>query len=105
MAIATRPWACAITGALWLLFYFVSDVYPQAWLAKPFAIAGQNVLLAYLLSEMLPSVLDLLHLDTWYSHLAQPDLAHAVARSIGCALFINFPLRCAESDFPRTPFH
>jgi hypothetical protein len=54
---------------------------------------------------MLPSVLDLLHLDTWYSHLAQPDLAHAVARSIGCALFINFPLRCAESDFPRTPFH
>jgi len=81
-------WACAITGALWLLFYFVSDVYPQAWLAKPFAIAGQNVLLAYLLSEMLPSVLDLLHLDTWYSHLAQPDLAHAVARSIGCALVI-----------------
>jgi hypothetical protein len=37
---------------------------------------------------MLPSVLDLLHLDTWYSHLAQPDLAHAVARSIGCALVI-----------------
>jgi len=81
-------WACAITAALWLVFYFLSDVRPQAWLAKPFAIAGQNVLLAYLLSEMLPSVLDLLHLDAWYFHLAQPGLAHAVARSIGCAVVI-----------------
>jgi predicted acyltransferase len=65
-------WACAITAALWLFFYLLSEVRPHAWLAKPFAIAGQNVLLAYLLSEMLPSVLDLLHLDTWYSHLLNP---------------------------------
>ena len=69
-------------------FYFLSDIRPPACLAKPFAIAGQNVLLGYLLSEMLPSVLDLLHLDTWYSHLAQPGLAQAVARSIGCAVVI-----------------
>jgi len=81
-------WACATTVALWLVFYFLADVRPHAGLAKPFAIAGQNVLLAYLLSEMLPSVLDLFHLDTWYSNLAQPGLAHAVARSIGCAVVI-----------------
>ena len=84
-------WACAITAALWLLFYFLADVWPQsplAKLAKPFAIAGSNVLLAYLLSEMLPSALDLFGLDDWYSRLAQPDLAHGMARSIGCAVII-----------------
>ena len=84
-------WACAITAALWLLFYFLADVRPQglaAKFAKPFAIAGSNVLLAYLLSEMLPSALDLFGLGGWYSRLAQPDLAHAVARSIGCAVAI-----------------
>ena len=84
-------WACAITAALWLLFYFLADVRPQgllAKLAKPFAIAGGNVLLAYLLSEMLPSARDLLGLDDWYSRLAQPDLAHAMARSIGCAVVL-----------------
>jgi hypothetical protein len=84
-------WACAITAALWLLFYFLADVRPQglpAGLAKPFAIAGSNVLLAYLLSEMHGSALGLLGLDGWYFRLAQPDLAHAMARSIGCAIVI-----------------
>lgn len=91
---ATPPWclwACAITAALWLLFYFLTDVRPQgigAKFAKPFALAGSNVLLAYLLSEMLPSALDLFGLDGWYSRLAEPDLAHAMARSIGCAVAI-----------------
>jgi predicted acyltransferase len=84
-------WACAITGALWLVFYFLADVRPQGLSAKfvrPFVLAGGNVLLAYLLSEMLPSALDLFGLDGWYSRLAQPDLAHAMARSIGCAVVI-----------------
>jgi predicted acyltransferase len=84
-------WACAITASLWLFFYLLADVRPQsplARLAKPFAIAGSNVLLAYLLSEMVPSALDLFGLDAWYSRLAQPDLAHAMARSIGCAVAI-----------------
>ncbi len=84
-------WACAITGALWLFFYFLADVRPQglgAKLAKPFALAGSNVLLAYLISEMVPSALDLFGLDGWYSRLAEPDLAHAMARSIGCAIVI-----------------
>jgi predicted acyltransferase len=84
-------WACAITGALWLVFYFLADVRPQGLLAKaakPFAIAGGNVLLAYLLSEMHWSVFDLLGVGDWYSRLAEPDLAHAMARSIGGAVVI-----------------
>ncbi len=84
-------WACAITGALWLLFYLLADVRPQGLttkLAKPFAIAGGNVLLAYLLSEMHWSFFNLVGLDGWYSQLAQPGLAHAMARSIGCAVVI-----------------
>ncbi len=84
-------WACAITAALWLLFYLVADVRPQGLgskLAKPFAIAGSNVLLAYLLSGAYWSVFDLLGLGGWYSRLAEPDLAHAMARSIGCAVVI-----------------
>ena len=81
-------WACAITAALWLLFDFLSDVSPLGFVARPFAIAGQNVFLAYLLSEMLPSAIDLLHLDHWYGGLAGPNLAHAVTRSAGCAIVI-----------------
>jgi heparan-alpha-glucosaminide N-acetyltransferase len=84
-------WACAIAGTLWLLFYLLADTRPQgltAKLTKPFAIAGSNVLLAYLLSEMHGSALDLVGLGGWYSRLAMPDLAHAMARSIGCAVVI-----------------
>jgi len=84
-------WACAITGALWLLFYLLADVRPQglwARFARPFAVAGSNVLLAYLLAGMLPSALNLLGLDDWYSRLAEPDLVHALARSLGCAIVI-----------------
>jgi predicted acyltransferase len=84
-------WACAITAALWLLFYFLADVRPQglsAKLVRPFASAGGNVLLAYLLSSMYWSVFSLLGLGDWYSRLAEPDLAHAMARSIGLAVII-----------------
>jgi predicted acyltransferase len=80
-------WACATTAALWLLFYFLADVSPestQAALAKPFAVAGQNVLLAYLISEMLPSTLEWLHLGDWYGSLAEPTLGFAITRSAGC---------------------
>jgi len=51
-----------------------------------FAIAGQNVLLAYLISEGLGSWLNLAHLGRWYHHLAHPDLAHAIARGCACAI-------------------
>jgi len=36
----------------------------------------------------LPSAIDLLRLDDWYGSLAAPGLAHAVARSAGCALIL-----------------
>jgi predicted acyltransferase len=84
-------WACAITAAVWLPFYLLADAQPRsgfAKLAKPLAIAGQNVLLAYLISEMLPSALEWLHLDDWYGSLAESGLACAVARSAGCAVVV-----------------
>jgi predicted acyltransferase len=54
-------WSCAVTSLLWLGFYFVTDVRLVKWIARPLGIAGQNVLLAYLLSEMLPSPLGMIH--------------------------------------------
>ena len=93
-------WACAIMAALWLLLYFVADVQPLGFVAKPLAIAGQNVLLAYLLSEMLPSLLDLLHLGDLYWRLSQPHLANAVTRSVGCGVVIL----CATAGLNRLGF-
>ncbi|HWD94726.1 MAG TPA: DUF5009 domain-containing protein [Verrucomicrobiae bacterium] len=84
-------WSSAITAALWLLFYLWADVRPQSALAqtaRPLAIAGQNVLLAYLLSEMMGSVLDLAHLGDWYGSLAEHTLAGAIARSAGCGVVV-----------------
>jgi heparan-alpha-glucosaminide N-acetyltransferase len=93
-------WACAITAALWLVLYFVSDVRPVRFVARPLAIAGQNVLLAYLISEMLPSALELFNLDEWYGSLAAPGLACAIARSAGCAVLIL----CATAGLNRLGF-
>jgi heparan-alpha-glucosaminide N-acetyltransferase len=81
-------WSCAITAALWLIFYYISDVHPLPFISRPLAAAGQNVLLAYLISEMLESLFDVLHLGDWYDSLAQPNLACAVARSAGCGVVI-----------------
>jgi predicted acyltransferase len=84
-------WSSAITAALWLIFYLWVDVRPQSGIAKaakPLAIAGQNVLLAYLLSEMMESVLDLLGRGDWYGGLAEHTLAGAIARSAGCGVVL-----------------
>jgi predicted acyltransferase len=84
-------WSAAITALLWLLFYLWADVRPESVLAKgarPLAIAGQNVLLAYLLSEMMGAVLDLVHLGDWYGNLAEHTLAGAIARSAGCGVVL-----------------
>jgi predicted acyltransferase len=79
-------WSCAITAGCWLVFYPLADVLrPTRPLMVPFVIAGANVLLAYLLSEGLDSFLGIVHLGEWYDRLAQPDLTHALARSMGCA--------------------
>jgi heparan-alpha-glucosaminide N-acetyltransferase len=93
-------WACAVTGSLWLIFHFFSDLGPVHPMARILAIAGQNVLLAYLFSEMLPSALDLIHLDGFYSRLAEHGLASAVARSAICAAVIL----CATAGLNRIGF-
>jgi hypothetical protein len=56
--------------------------------ARPLVLAGQNVLLAYLLSEMLPSVIELLNLGSAYDRLGGANVVTAVARSAGCALLV-----------------
>ncbi len=81
-------WSCAITATFWLVFYLLADVRRVTVLTKPFAIAGQNVLLAYLISEGSESFLNLLHLGDWYDHLVETSLAGACARSAGLGIFI-----------------
>ena len=93
-------WGCAITAALWLVFYFISDVHSIGIIAKPLAIAGQNVLLPYLISESLPSVLAVTGLDPWYDSLAQPTLPHAIIRSATCAVVIL----CLSTGLNRVGF-
>jgi heparan-alpha-glucosaminide N-acetyltransferase len=81
-------WACAVTAMVWLVFYLASENCATAPLIKPFAIAGQNVLLAYLISEMLPSLIGVLRLNDWYYGLAGPHLCDAVVRSAVCSILI-----------------
>jgi predicted acyltransferase len=81
-------WACAITATLWLILYLLADVWRRSRVARPLAVAGENVLLAYLLSQGLPNWLELAHLGPWYDRLALPTLANAVARSAACALLV-----------------
>jgi heparan-alpha-glucosaminide N-acetyltransferase len=71
-------WSCAITAALWLGFYFFCDVKPVKVIARAFSVAGQNVLLAYLISEMLPSV----------SGMIAINLMSAIAGSALCATLL-----------------
>ena len=80
-------WACAITAALWYVLYLISDVRPVKIISRPLALAGQNVLLAYLISDMLPGLLNALHLGEAYGHLAA-NLPSAIARSALCGVLI-----------------
>ena len=81
-------WGCVATAALWLIFYFFCDVRPIGFIAKPLAVAGQNVLLPYLISEMLPYLLGLAGIEGWYEGIAGPTLSHAIARSAICSVAI-----------------
>ena len=80
-------WACAITAALWFVLYLISDVHPVVVISRPLALAGQNVLLAYLISEMLPGLLDALRLGDGYGQLAM-NLPSAITRSTACAVLV-----------------
>lgn len=81
-------WACAITAAIWLILHLLCETRAGRLLASPLAVAGRNVLLAYLLSNVLWFVLDLLSLGEWYGGLAEPHLANAVGRSAGTAVVL-----------------
>jgi len=76
-------WACVVTALVWLAFHLLSDIGSIHPVAKVFALAGRNVLLAYLLSEMLPSAFELLRVDEWYDKVGNLNLAAAVVRSAG----------------------
>jgi predicted acyltransferase len=80
-------WACAITATLWYGFFIVCDVRPVQAISRPLALAGRNVLLAYLISEMLPGLLEALGLGNWYGSLGS-NLASAVTRSAACGFLI-----------------
>jgi heparan-alpha-glucosaminide N-acetyltransferase len=73
-------WSCAITAAFWYGFYLISDVRPVRPIARPLALAGQNVFLAYLISEMLPGLVEALRLGDAYGQLAA-SLPLAITRS------------------------
>ena len=81
-------WACAVTATLWLMLYLLTDVRRVAAIAIPLSTAGQNVLLAYFLSEVLPFGLDLTHLDRAYHALSQSSLASAVTRATTCSVLL-----------------
>ena len=88
---ATPPWclwAMSATAGVWLIFYLIGDALRLRWLTWPLAVAGQNVLLAYLLSEGMESVLNILHLDDWYDRLAGATLETAIARSLGLGVVL-----------------
>jgi len=80
-------WACAITAALWYLLYVISDVRPIKSISHPLALAGHNVLLPYLISEMLPGLVQALGLGGAYAHLAA-YLPSAIGRSVMCAVLV-----------------
>ena len=73
-------WGCAVTAAMGLILYLVGDVWQMTWLNKPHAGAGQNVLLAYLVSQMLSATLAIIGRRHWSWHLAQ-DLNGAIMRA------------------------
>lgn len=79
-------WACAITAALWYGFYWIADVRPLK-ISRALVLAGENVLLAYLISDLLPSLLQVLHLAGAYWSLAS-SLPLAVTRSTVCGILI-----------------
>lgn len=80
-------WSCAITALIWYGFHLVTDVRQIKSVSRPLVLAGQNVLLAYLISEMLPGLLDALGLGEGYGRLAA-TLPTAIARSIVCGLVV-----------------
>jgi hypothetical protein len=81
-------WACAITAFIWLIFHFFADLGAVHPIARLFSLAGANVLLAYLLSEMFPSLAGLAHVDGFLDRISAISLTTAILRSAGLAVAI-----------------
>ena len=60
---------------------------PVKVISRPLALAGQNVLLAYLISEMVPSIVSVLHLDDYIDHLTA-NLTPGILFSVLCGVLI-----------------
>lgn len=86
-------WSCAITGLLWYVFHALGGLRRTECVASPLARAGQNVLLAYLLSEMQPGLLAALGWADGYGRLAA-TLPAAVTRSAVCGVVILLLSTC-----------
>jgi predicted acyltransferase len=80
-------WSCAITAALWYVCYLICDIHPVEVISRPMQLAGRNVLLAYLISEMLPGLIAALHLEKIYGAIPA-NLPLAITRSVLCAIFV-----------------
>lgn len=101
--LATPSWclvSCAITAAIWLVFHIVCDVRDEAkgarvpekrrssWtITGALRLAGQNVLPAYLISNLLPAALDLLG-QRWFREILQSGLTAAILTSATSGVLI-----------------
>ncbi|MCC6231429.1 MAG: hypothetical protein IT580_02235, partial [Verrucomicrobiales bacterium] len=78
-------WACAITGLMWWGVHHLVEAWPALAVARFLGWAGRNVLLAYLISEMLPSLIQVMGAAEFYARLAG-NLPAALVRSAVCAV-------------------
>ena len=81
-------WSCAITASLWLILYLAVDVWRQGRRFRFLAMAGQNVLLAYLFHNMLYPAMEVFHFSDLYYRMAGHSLAGAMGRSILAGIVI-----------------
>jgi len=84
-------WTTSITAALWLGLYSFADVWASERTKRivgPLALAGGNVLLAYLLSEMWHPFLDVVQLRRFYDQFAELNLACALIRAASCSIAV-----------------
>jgi len=80
--------SCATTAALWLAVHSIGEVRRLRYLYRPLECFGHNVLLAYLLSEALPSLLVCIRADGIYEALARGSLVAALTRSLFSTLIL-----------------
>ena len=87
---ATPTWAligCVVTALIWLAIYLIVDVQNLTLIARPLTLAGENVFLAYILSEMFAPVCRLVGLWSRYVDLAH-GLTSAISRTAAIAVTI-----------------